>query len=176
MYKGSIYNMLYLRMEMELEDVYADIDTPDGSDEEDDTSEMEVINVFVAKKKHFRTNLHTVLLFQEEQVLPASIQLPHPFPHLATLAHFNSSVEEMVRMMSAAISMPKPGVQYRELYTMFWYRKKCLAKLKLLKSLISPSNIERALMNNDFWRHLILLDHTYPKNGGRKYLYLLVGK
>lgn len=80
MYKGSIYNMLYLRMEMELEDVYADIDTPDGSDEEDDTSEMEVINVFVAKKNILEQICTQCFYFRKSKCCQPVYNCHTPFP------------------------------------------------------------------------------------------------
>lgn len=120
--------------------------------------------------------LTSTFKFKEEQPLPPNIPIDHQYQHLASFAHFNASVEEMMRMMLSAKSKPLVQQKYNELYTMPWYRRNVTAKLKFLKSQVNKENVERALKDNRFWRRVLQVFHTYPQTGGRNYLFLLVGK
>ena len=59
---------------------------------------------------------------------------------------------------------------------MYDYRMKSKKKLKLMKSLVTEDNVTLAIADDRFWRYVLRVRHTYPKTGGRNYLFLLVGK
>lgn len=79
-------------------------------------------------------------------------------------------------MLLKAKCQPSRRVKYSELYTMYNYRRKSEKKLKVMKSFVTEENVQKAMMDNSFWRQVLRVDHTYPKDGGRRYLHLLVGK
>lgn len=145
--RGSI-----IRAGMELEDVFADVDTPDCSSDEDAPE----------------------ILVEEDQPMPPHLHIPHQHKHLATLAHFNVTVQEMIDMLLKAKCQPSRRVKYSELYTMYNYRKKSEKKLKVMKSFVTEENVKKAIADNSFWRQVLRVDHTYQRDGGRRYLHLLV--
>jgi hypothetical protein len=108
--------------------------------------------------------------------LPPDLPIPHNIKHLAPLAHYNVTVQEMMDLMLKAKCRPSSKEEYSELYTMYDYRMKSKKKLKLMKSLVTEENVTLAIADDRFWRYVLRVRHTYPKTGGRNYLFLLVGK
>jgi hypothetical protein len=110
------------------------------------------------------------------QPLPPPLVIPHQHEHLATTAHFFTTVEAMMGMMLQAQGTPSNEVGFVELYNLPDYRKKTKAKLTLLKEVVTEDNVQRAIKDDLFWTQVLRVQHQYPMSGQRNYLILLVGK
>lgn len=86
--------------------------------------------------------------------------------------------KKIFRLMSkpGLLPMPSDDASYRPLYTEPSYRNRMKRKMKLLKAELTVDNVRLAFGDSFFWEELDRIEETFPEEGGREGLNLLVGK